>query len=42
MQLKKKGKFYPFAFYFKKILPAELNYDIYDKKLLTIVAAFQE
>jgi hypothetical protein len=42
MQLKKERKFHLFAFYFRKILPAELNYDIYDKELLTIVAAFQE
>ena len=25
----------------RKILSAELNYDIYDKELLTIVVAFQ-
>jgi hypothetical protein len=40
MQLKKKKKLYPFAFYSRKILLAELNYDIYDKELLAIVAAF--
>jgi hypothetical protein len=37
---KKKRKLYPFAFYSRKILPAELNYDIYDKKFLAIVTAF--
>jgi hypothetical protein len=42
MQPKKKKKLYLFAFYFRKMSPAELNYDIYDKKLLTIVAAFQK
>jgi hypothetical protein len=42
MQLKKERKFYPFAFYSRKMLSAELNYDIHDKELLTIVAAFQE
>jgi hypothetical protein len=34
------GKLYPVAFYFRKISPAEANYDIYNKKLLAIVAAF--
>jgi RNase H-like domain found in reverse transcriptase len=28
------------AFYFRKISLAEANYDIYDKELLAIVAAF--
>jgi hypothetical protein len=42
MQLKKEGKLHPFVFYSKKILLIELNYDIHDKKLLVIVAAFQE
>jgi hypothetical protein len=40
MQLKKKKKLYLFAFYSKKMSPAKLNYDIYDKELLIIVAAF--
>jgi hypothetical protein len=40
MQSKKKKKLHPFAFYSKKMSPAELNYDIYDKKLLAIVTAF--
>ena len=34
------GKIYPIAFYSRKLSPAELNYDIYDKELLAIVAAF--
>jgi hypothetical protein len=42
MQPKKKKKLHPFAFYFKKMLLVELNYDIYDKELLAIVAAFQK
>jgi hypothetical protein len=42
MQLKKKRKLHLFAFYFKKMLLAELNYDIYDKEFLVIVTAFQE
>jgi hypothetical protein len=40
--IKKKGKFHSFAFYSKKMSLAELNYDIYDKELLVIVAAFQK
>jgi hypothetical protein len=42
MQPKKEKKFHPFAFYFRKMLPAELNYDIHDKEFLAIVAAFQK
>jgi hypothetical protein len=40
MQPGKERKLYPFAFYFRKILLAEVNYDIYDKELLAIVTAF--
>jgi len=40
MQLKVKGKFHPFVFYSRKMLLAELNYNIYDKELLAIIAAF--
>jgi hypothetical protein len=40
MQPKKEKKFHSFAFYFKKMLLAELNYDIYNKELLAIVAVF--
>jgi hypothetical protein len=40
IQLKKGEKLHPFAFYFRKMLPAELNYDIHNKELLAIVAAF--
>jgi hypothetical protein len=42
MSLGKEKKLHPFAFYFRKMLLAELNYDIYDKELLAIVAAFQK
>jgi hypothetical protein len=42
MQPKKKGKLHPFAFYSRKMSPAELNYNIHDKELLAIVTAFQE
>ena len=31
------GSFHPVAFYSKNMLPAECNYHIYDKKLLTII-----
>jgi hypothetical protein len=40
MQSEKEKKLHPFAFYFKKMLSAELNYDIHNKKLLAIVTAF--
>jgi hypothetical protein len=40
--IKKKEKFHSFAFYLRKMLLAELNYDIYDKKFLAIVTAFQK
>ncbi|KAG5716920.1 hypothetical protein E4T56_gene8539 [Termitomyces sp. T112] len=30
----------PIAFYTRSMIPAELNYDIYDKKLLAIIEAF--
>jgi hypothetical protein len=40
MQLKKKEKFYLFVFYSRKMSLTKLNYDIYDKELLIIVAAF--
>jgi hypothetical protein len=35
-----KGRPHPMAFYSRKISPAEGNYNIHDKELLTIVAAF--
>ena len=37
-----KGKLYLIAFYFHKLLGAELNYFIYDKEFLVIVNAFKE
>jgi hypothetical protein len=40
IQSRKEGKLYPFAFYSKKMLLAEVNYDIHDKKFLAIVAVF--
>jgi hypothetical protein len=38
-QLGKDKKLHPIAFYSRKIIPAETNYDIYDKELLTIMTA---
>ncbi|RAL67224.1 hypothetical protein DID88_007999 [Monilinia fructigena] len=35
-------KYQPIAFYSRKLSPAELNYEIYDKELLAIVDAFRE
>ena len=33
---------YLIVFFSHKMLPAEINYDIYDKKLLIIIRAFKE
>jgi RNase H-like domain found in reverse transcriptase len=30
------------AFYSRKMIPTELNYEIHDKELLTIIEAFRE
>jgi hypothetical protein len=38
-QLGSDGKFYFIAFYSRKMISAETNYDIYDKELLVIVIA---
>ena len=35
-------KLHPIIFYFRKFTDAELNYKIYDKKLLTIIATFKK
>ena len=42
MQIGKDGKLHPVAFYSKKMSPAEMNYDIYNKEFLAVVTAFQE
>jgi hypothetical protein len=42
MQIGKDGKLHPVAFYFKKMFSVEINYDIHDKELLTVITAFQE
>jgi hypothetical protein len=31
------GRFHPVAFHSRKLIPAEINYDIHDKELLAIV-----
>jgi hypothetical protein len=36
------GLLHPVAFYSRKLLPAEMNYQIYDKELLAIVCAFKQ
>lgn len=36
------GQLHPVAFYSKKMIPAECNYEIYDKELLAIVRCFEE
>lgn len=35
------GVLHPVAYYSRKLLPAEMNYQIYDKELLAIVCAFK-
>jgi hypothetical protein len=35
------NKLHPVAHYSRKLQPAELNYEIYDKEMLAIVAAFK-
>ena len=35
------GILYPVAFYSYKMVPAECNYEIYDKELLAIIKAFE-
>ena len=40
-QLNKKDRLYPIIFYSRKFIALELNYNIYDKKLLAIVDSFK-
>ena len=35
-------RLHPVAFHSRKMTPAEMNYDVHDKELLTLVVAFQE
>src|SRR6266702_2165834 len=41
VQSQKDGKDHPVAFFSSSLLPAEVNYDIYDRELLAIVKAFR-
>ena len=41
-QTQKNGRVYPVAFLSRKFSPAEINYDIYGKEIVSIVLAFQE
>ena len=41
-QRDEEGVLYPVAFFSKKHSSAECNYEIYDKKLMTIVRCFEE
>lgn len=36
------GELHPVAFYSRKMLPAECNYEIYDKELLAIIKSFEQ
>ena len=40
-QFDEKKRLYSIIFYFRKFTTPELNYDIYDKKLLAIVNSFK-
>ena len=35
-------KFHPITFYSQKLIPAEINYKIHNKKFLTIIKAFKK
>ena len=37
----KDGKWYPVAYYLRKMSPAEQNYNIHDKELLVVVYSLQ-
>src|SRR5437588_6026547 len=41
-QLCDDGKWHPVAYHNWKFLPAEINYDVHDKEMTAIVAAFKE
>ena len=41
-QLCEDEKWHPVAFHSRKFLPAEINYDVHDKEMAGIVAAFKE
>jgi len=35
------GQLYPIAYFSKSLIPAEYNYEIYDKELLAIIKYFE-
>ena len=35
-------RMHPVAFYSRKLSPAEINYEVYDKEMLAVVVAFKE
>ena len=41
-QIGENGLLHPVAFFSKKLIAAECNYDIYDKELLAIIRCFKE
>ena len=41
-QKNEQGKLHPIAFYSRQLLPAERNYEIYDRELLAVHQAFME
>ena len=41
-QLCEDGKWHPVAFHSRKFQPAEINYDVHDKEMTAIMAAFKE
>ena len=42
LQIADDGLLHPVAFFSKKHLPAECNYEIYDKELMAIIRSFEE
>ena len=40
-QVDEKGRLRPVGFFSRKLLPAEANYEIYDKEMLSIVATMR-
>jgi hypothetical protein len=41
-QLCDDGKWHPVAFHSRKFQPVEINYDVYDKEMTALMAAFKE
>jgi len=41
LQKQKDGKLHPITFHLRKLIPVEINYEIYNKELLAIVDYFQ-